>query len=316
MNFYKTKPIFSLDNILSEKLNYRNKLIAVEDSGATGDHGGETGDHGGHGGNGKNGDVKSQVKNFVLELINKIKNKVDINNNLADEFKANKNKIEVVFNKFLSLVTNATLSFSIDSASFNQNNCNYDLNVLLNRKDIPTQSVYKISLTGCDAKDLKITNIEDLGANKPKALSIVVNEMECILMKKVDSMYIEIGVIKFVNSINGIKVTGELFGLQDFKGKSLFIHITEFGYVDCSKNGDHFNPYNEFYTGVKGEKTPRSICDLGNIMIGDDGKGKIDNTLPKAPIDLYPGRSLTLSEINYGEAIGCGIIGITKFNIK
>ena len=99
MNFYKTKPIFSLDNILSEKLNYRNKLIAVEDSGATGDHGGETGDHGGHGGNGKNGDVKSQVKNFVLELINKIKNKVDINNNLADEFKANKNKIEVVFNK-------------------------------------------------------------------------------------------------------------------------------------------------------------------------------------------------------------------------
>jgi len=306
----QTTNVFSLDAILSEKLNYRNRLIA-ETHDDTHSSSGATGGATGSNGNG----IKSKVQKFVLDILNKIKEKQDIKENLSEEFKADKNKIELVLNKFLSLVSNATLSFSVDSASFSQKDCNYEINALLNRKDIPTQSVYQISINGCNG-NLRITNIQDKGGNKPKVLTIVPTEMECVLLKNVDKMYTEIGVIKFVNTISGIKTTGELFGLQEFKGKSLFIHITEFGYVDCSKNGDHFNPYNEFYSAGKGEKSLRSICDLGNIMINEEGKGTIDTVLPRVPIDLYPGRSLTLSEENYGKAIGCGIIGITKFNIK
>ena len=290
---------FSLDNLLYQKINYRNKLIDVKN---------EEGPS----------DAKKAVRNYVLNLVNLMKEKsiAELNEYFSDDFTSNKNKFEVFLPAFKSLITNATQSFSIDSASFNQKDCDYEINLLISRKDVPTQSIYKISLNGCDTKALKITNIQDLGANKQKVINIVVSEMLCTLLRKSNNSYTEIGYIQFVNKPDGIQTTGEFFGLQDYKGKSLFIHITEFGYIDCAKNGDHFNPYNEFYSGGQGEKSPRSICDLGNILINDEGKGTTNTLLPRTPVELYPGRSLTLSDINYGPAIGCGIIGITKFNVQ
>lgn len=293
------KSVFSLDDILSQKINYRNKLIDVKN---------EQGPS----------DAKKSVRNYILNLINLMKEKSisELNQYFSDEFKSNKNKFEVFLPAFKSLITNATQSFSVDSATFNQKDCDYEINILISRKDVPTQSIYKISLNGCDTKELKITNIQDLGANRQKVFNIVTTEMLCTLLRKKDNTYTEIGYIQFLNKHDGIQTNGDFFGLEDYKGKSLFIHITEFGYLERDKNGDHFNPYNEFYSGGQGEKSPRSICDLGNILIDEQGKGKTNTLLPKTPLELYPGRSLTLSDINYGPAIGCGIIGITKFNIQ
>jgi Cu-Zn family superoxide dismutase len=121
----------------------------------------------------------------------------------------------------------------------------------------------------------------------------------------------------------GVRVVGQVSGLS--KGKH-GIHIHDVGSCtppDFKSAGDHFNPTHKHH-GMKNPQGPHA-GDLGNLVVGDDGKGEFDvvaanATLGDGPNSLFHkgGTSLVIhakedDEMsdpsgNSGDRIACGVI--------
>ncbi|MGD0711295.1 MAG: superoxide dismutase family protein [Bacteroidales bacterium] len=131
------------------------------------------------------------------------------------------------------------------------------------------------------------------------------------------------GVINFIATDSGIKVTGNIQGLT--KGKH-GMHIHECG--DCSATdgssaGGHFNPMGKNHGGPMDMN--RHEGDMGNIMANDSGKAHIeyiDKMLSFEGDNSIIGRSVIIHKSeddfktqptgNSGARVACGVIGISK----
>jgi len=104
------------------------------------------------------------------------------------------------------------------------------------------------------------------------------------------------------------------------------IHIHEYGdlsAVDLSGLGGHFNPTGQEHGGPGDH--PHHAGDLGNLIIGDDGQGHLDEVVPglslSGPTSII-GRSVVIHENeddltsqpagNSGKRIAAAVIGIAK----
>lgn len=131
------------------------------------------------------------------------------------------------------------------------------------------------------------------------------------------------GIINFIATDSGIKVTGNIQGLT--KGKH-GIHIHECGdcsSADGSSAGGHFNPEGKNH----GSPTDmnRHLGDLGNLQANDSGKAHIeyiDKMLSFEGEHSIIGRSVIIHKSeddfktqptgNSGARVACGVIGISK----
>lgn len=119
----------------------------------------------------------------------------------------------------------------------------------------------------------------------------------------------------------GVKVTMVVEGISPGEHGS---HVHEKG--DCSapdgaSAGGHYNPHGHAHGLPAVEK--RHLGDLGNIVIGKDGKGTHEITVPGANLtpgdpNSFTGRAIIIHEKkddggqpvgNAGGRIGCGVIG-------
>ncbi|HEY7120333.1 MAG TPA: superoxide dismutase family protein [Tepidisphaeraceae bacterium] len=132
------------------------------------------------------------------------------------------------------------------------------------------------------------------------------------------------GIIHFTDTGSGVKVSGEVTGLEP-NSKHGF-HIHEFG--DCSdmakatSAGGHYNPEGHQH-GQAG--SPQShVGDMGNIEADASGVAKVDVTLPTATLtgkNAILGRGVIVHAKaddysqpvgNAGGRIGCGVIGVAQ----
>ncbi len=132
------------------------------------------------------------------------------------------------------------------------------------------------------------------------------------------------GVVRFSDTGAGVKVTGEIMGLEP-NSKHGF-HVHEFG--DCSdmakatSAGGHFNPDGHMH----GAPSPQAHAgDMGNVDADASGTAKINVMLPDATIsgkNAILGRGVILhAKIddlktqpagNSGDRIACAVIGIAQ----
>ncbi len=132
------------------------------------------------------------------------------------------------------------------------------------------------------------------------------------------------GIVLFEDTKEGLKVSADLSGLPE--GEHGF-HIHEFGACeDLGKAaGGHYNPKavkhgHALKDGIKGAHAG----DLGNILVGIDGKAKLEVVLPKLSLSgdklSVGGRAVVVHEKaddfgqpagNAGGRIGCGAILVT-----
>jgi len=141
-----------------------------------------------------------------------------------------------------------------------------------------------------------------------------------------------------IKAANGIKLEGEVELKETSEGVVIVakiedatpgmhgFHIHEKG--DCSdlqgkSMGDHFNPDGKAHM-LPHEGDERHLGDLGNIEVGDDGKGKVKFTLKGASLQEGDARSLLGKSFviherkdvgqerqpagDSGEPIACGVI--------
>jgi Cu-Zn family superoxide dismutase len=132
------------------------------------------------------------------------------------------------------------------------------------------------------------------------------------------------GVIRFSDTGNGVKVSGEIMGLEP-NSKHGF-HVHEFG--DCSdmakamSAGGHYNPDGHQH----GAPGPTShVGDMGNVDADAAGTAKVDVMLPDASItgkNPILGRSVILHAKvddlktqpsgNSGDRVACAVIGVAQ----
>jgi Cu-Zn family superoxide dismutase len=131
------------------------------------------------------------------------------------------------------------------------------------------------------------------------------------------------GVINFIATDSGMKVTGNIQGLT--KGKH-GIHIHECGdcsAADGSSAGGHFNPMGKSHGGPMDMN--RHEGDMGNVMADDSGKAHIsyydkmlsfdgDNSIIGRSVIIHKGEDdfKTQPTGNSGARVACGVIGICK----
>lgn len=131
------------------------------------------------------------------------------------------------------------------------------------------------------------------------------------------------GIVKFIQTSKGIKITADVEGLTP--GKHGF-HIHEFG--DCSRldgksAGGHFNPDGQKH-GAPDEKE-RHVGDLGNLVAGEDGKAHYEwidshisftgeKSIIGRAIIIHAGEDDLTSQPtgNAGARLACGVIGLAK----
>lgn len=133
------------------------------------------------------------------------------------------------------------------------------------------------------------------------------------------------GVVKFVDTGNGVKVTADIDGLAPDSEHGFHIH--QFG--DCTdpkgmSTGGHYNPEGHEH-GKPGEAMSH-VGDMGNIKADDKGHAHAEVTLTAATIsgkNAILGRGVivhagvdkfTQPVGDAGARIGCGVIGIA--NVK
>jgi Cu-Zn family superoxide dismutase len=128
------------------------------------------------------------------------------------------------------------------------------------------------------------------------------------------------GVASFTETPEGVRVVIDVAGLSPGKHAT---HVHEKG--DCSaadamSAGDHFNPDSHQH-GLPSTKS-RHTGDLGNIVVGEDGKGHYDVVSPGANLRTsdphsYVNRALVVHDTlddggqpsgNAGGRVGCGEI--------
>jgi Cu-Zn family superoxide dismutase len=131
------------------------------------------------------------------------------------------------------------------------------------------------------------------------------------------------GVVKFMDTGNGVKVTGDIEGLAPNSEHGFHIH--QFG--DCTdpkgaSAGGHYNPEGHQH-GQPGQAMSH-VGDLGNIKADDKGHAHVEVTLSTASIsgkNAILGRGVIVHEKadkftqpagDAGGRIGCGVIGIAQ----
>jgi len=132
------------------------------------------------------------------------------------------------------------------------------------------------------------------------------------------------GVIRFSDTGSGVKVSGEIMGLEP-NSKHGF-HIHEFG--DCSdmakatSAGGHYNP-DKHQHGAPGAMS--HVGDMGNVEADAAGTAKVDVTLTDASImgkNAILGRGVILHAKvddltsqpagNAGDRVACAVIGVAQ----
>jgi len=131
------------------------------------------------------------------------------------------------------------------------------------------------------------------------------------------------GIVKFMDTGNGVKVTADIDGLAPDSEHGFHIH--QFG--DCTdpkgmSAGGHYNPEGHQH-GKPGEAMSH-VGDMGNIKADDKGHAHVEVTLPAASIsgkNAILGRGVivhanadkfTQPVGDAGGRIGCGVIGIAQ----
>lgn len=131
------------------------------------------------------------------------------------------------------------------------------------------------------------------------------------------------GVVKFMDTGNGVKVTADIDGLAPDSEHGFHIH--QFG--DCTdpkglSTGGHYNP--EGHQHGKPGDAMSHVGDMGNIKADDKGHAHVEVTLPAATISGKNGilgrgvivhanaDKFTQPVGDAGGRIGCGVIGIAQ----
>lgn len=127
------------------------------------------------------------------------------------------------------------------------------------------------------------------------------------------------GVIAFIETDPGIRVTGRLV---DLEGGSHGFHVHEVGDCsapDASSAGGHFNIEGEIHAGLESEI--RHVGDLGNIIAGNDNNAEMDfvddkltfsgpNSILGKAFIVHAGEDdlITQPSGDSGDRIACGVI--------
>jgi Cu-Zn family superoxide dismutase len=132
------------------------------------------------------------------------------------------------------------------------------------------------------------------------------------------------GVVRFEEVKEGLKVSAQI---ENAPVGDHGFHIHEFG--DCGNAGNnagsHYNPENKPHGHVMKDGVAKAhIGDLGNLTIGEDGKGQVEAVIPGLTLSggkySVGGRAVVVHEKkddfgqptgNAGGRIGCGSIAIT-----
>ncbi len=131
------------------------------------------------------------------------------------------------------------------------------------------------------------------------------------------------GVVKFMDTGNGVNVTADIDGLAPASEHGFHIH--QFG--DCTdpkgmSTGGHYNPEGHQH-GKPGEAMSH-VGDMGNIKADDKGHAHVEVSLPAATINGKNGilgrgvivhanpDKFTQPVGDAGGRIGCGVIGIAQ----
>jgi Cu-Zn family superoxide dismutase len=131
------------------------------------------------------------------------------------------------------------------------------------------------------------------------------------------------GVIHFTQQDQGVHVVATI---KDFHPGKHGFHIHEYGDLsaaDLSSLGGHFNPTGQTHGGPGTEH--HHAGDLGNVIIGDDGQGQVDEMISGLTLTGDTGiigRSVVIHEGeddmstdpagNSGKRIAAGVIGVAK----
>jgi len=134
------------------------------------------------------------------------------------------------------------------------------------------------------------------------------------------------GVVRFVATDEGVKVSAEISGLTP--GSKHAFHVHEFG--DCSdpqgkSAGGHYNPDKHQHGAPDADPTKRHPGDMGNLSADDKGVAKLEVTLAGTTLtgekNPIVGRAVIIHAKpddfsqpvgNAGDRIGCGVIGIAE----
>jgi Cu-Zn family superoxide dismutase len=132
------------------------------------------------------------------------------------------------------------------------------------------------------------------------------------------------GVVHFMDTGSGVKVTADIDGLAP--GSEHGFHIHQFG--DCTdmekamSTGGHYNP--EKHQHGKAGEAMSHVGDMGNIKADDKGHAHVEVTLSAATIsgkNAILGRGVIVHEKaddysqptgNAGGRIACGVIGVAQ----
>lgn len=132
------------------------------------------------------------------------------------------------------------------------------------------------------------------------------------------------GVVHFMDTGSGVKVTADINGLAP--GSEHGFHIHQFG--DCTdmekamSTGGHYNP--EKHQHGKAGEAMSHVGDMGNIKADDKGHAHVEVTLSAATIsgkNAILGRGVIVHEKaddysqpvgNAGGRIACGVIGVAQ----
>jgi Cu-Zn family superoxide dismutase len=128
------------------------------------------------------------------------------------------------------------------------------------------------------------------------------------------------GTIKFTQEANGVHIVADVSGVKPGK-HGLHVHQNATcGAPPFKEAGDHLDPY-----GMKhgcASDNMRHLGDLGNIVVGANGKGHLDTVVTRIslsdPYHLIVGKAIvlhageddckTMPAGNSGDRIACGVI--------
>jgi Cu-Zn family superoxide dismutase len=254
----------------------------------------------------------AEIKQFVLDVINKIRN----NKNIQDAFTSTD-----MFKTWSELFTGKNINSTVnivDSSLF-ESGCKH-------RIDLEIEGIhYRVLLLSCDGS-LKIQNI----VPQLKNGQIKGNSKKLfIAMYTVDNMLL--GNLEIKLKDDRLVLSGNLDQLKSYANQKVGIHIHTTGNLtnQCKNCGSHFNPLGHFHGGTSGE---RHLGDFGNISVDQNGIANI-NSLIEIPkgwnglelMNSFVGRSMVLHDKeddlgkginnesaitgNSGARIACGVIG-------
>jgi Cu-Zn family superoxide dismutase len=272
----------------------------------------------------KNSDVSLHIQNMIQSILGD----GDVRSYFTEEYSkklTNDIPTKVQYDRFADVVSRYGKNYSVVKDSFVADGCNYRIDIKFPSDiELIGDKYYRIFLTSCDLEQLKIDNlsyIDDIN-------DLLIKNLNCnMIMNKVSigSIIIDKEDIKY-----RMKVSGNLEGLNEYKGKRMAMHVHTQGDIsdECKKCGAHYNPTFQFHGDISGE---RHLGDFGNIYVDMNGQsnfviyittfplpndillGKMIGrsiVLHSDPDDLGEGDNLESSKSgNSGKRVACGILG-------